>query len=105
MKRTMKNKPLILDILNYKLAVIFDSELQKRGSDGECDVEGGQIRIGANLPARSFADVLLHELLHAIVGIGLDKENRLTELQINYISAVLSEVLRRNPGLKPILMP
>lgn len=101
----MKNKPLTLDILGYKFKVLFDPEIQRRGRDGECDIEGEIIRIGVNLTARNLADTLLHEILHAITEIGLDSDNKLNELQINYVGAMLTEVLRRNPQLKPILMP
>lgn len=101
----MKNKLLTLDILNYKFKVVIDPDIQRRGRDGECDIEGEVMRIGTNLTARNLADTILHEILHAIVEIGLDSANKLNELQINYLGAMLTEVLRRNPSLKPILMP
>ena len=57
------------------------------------------ITINPNQSKRGIADSLLHEILHAINGTGLDGENQLNELQITYFGSVLAEVLRRNPQL------
>ena len=101
----MKNKPLIIDILGYNYTVLLDADITRRGREGECDPEKEIIRVSAHLTSRGFAETLLHEILHAITVIGLDEGNRLTELQVNYLAAMLIEVLRRNPSLKGILMP
>ena len=101
----MKNTPLIIDILGYKYKVTLSDDIKRRGREGECDPETEVITISSSLSGRAFAETLLHEILHAITVIGLDEENRLTELQVNYLAAMLIEVLRRNPPLKGILMP
>ena len=100
----MKNKPLIIDILGYKYTILKDREVVKRGRDGECDTSAEVIRVNPELSKRAFADTLLHEILHAAMAVGMPSKYRMTELQINYLGCVLSEILRRNPNLLKVLM-
>lgn len=100
-----KNNSLIIDILSYKFNVVLSEDTARHGREGECDFYQETIKISPSLGKRGFADTLLHEILHAINQIGLDAEKQLIETQIYYIGAVLSDVLRRNPQLRDILMP
>ena len=88
-----------IDILGFKFAIILNEDIVRRGREGECDIEREAITLNPKLTKRGMADTLLHEILHAINEIGLNDENKLTELQITYLGAVLSEVFGRNPKL------
>ena len=99
-----KRKPLILDILGYKYTIVEDAEITKRGRDGECDTGAEIIYVNPELSKRAFADTLFHEVLHAVMAMGMPNKYRMTELQINYLGCMVTEVLRRNPGLIKVLM-
>ena len=100
----MKVKKLLtIDILGYQFTVIEDEDVTRRGNEGECDMKREVITINPNQSKRGIADTLLHEILHAINGTGLDAANQLNEMQVTYFGTVLSEVLRRNPQLYTLL--
>jgi hypothetical protein len=84
----------VIKILGHKYTVEYDYTTNI-GNPGETNVFPNTIRIGAEYPADTKTEILLHEILEAII-------NRFNiETQINHdlivlISEVLHQVLRDN---------
>ena len=93
------------DVASYAIPV-FSVDAFKRHPDqvGEFDTGSQEIYVREDLgcPARE-ADVLLHELLHAVSFVVLTTKDRLTERQVNAMSVALVDTLRKNPKLAAYL--
>lgn len=84
-----------------RISVDDDNEL-----DGDCDKRRGVITIRPGLSHDAEAEVLLHEVLHAVTGsVGLDETlgADTDEKVVRAITPTLLDTLRRNPALRAYL--
>jgi hypothetical protein len=68
---------------------------------GECHIPERLILYSDQLPPDAAAEIVLHEVIHAIDGMTATEKDQLKEAQVQRISAVLFAVLRENPHLLP----
>lgn len=66
---------------------------------GECDKQQNIIRVRTDMPPQRIAEVLLHEINHAIWEVGACDELADEERVISAISMVWCQVWRDNPSL------
>lgn len=95
-----------IDVLGYPVHVFLARELSGANiaeSTGSL-VEPLEIHLLQDLPSRmAEADAIIHELIHLSSTVALTEELRLTEHQVNTISTVLVDTIRRNPPLREYL--
>lgn len=86
-------------------AIAVAGQRERAGLDGHCDYAAQVITIEPNLGPDSMAEVLLHEVIHAVLeqassGLNADQQ----EAAAHALGNGLLDVLRRNPALTAYLV-
>jgi hypothetical protein len=105
--------PAWVDVLSHRYSIQTNDETMLVAGDpnsfdalGHCQRDMLTITVRGNLPGDKLREVLLHEVLHAIVGSSRmalwesDEEERI----VAQLSPVLLNVLRTNPDLARFLL-
>jgi hypothetical protein len=93
-----------LNVVGYPLKV-FSVPFMNGGTAGIWVNEAHELHLLETLNGpEQEADVLLHEAIHAISDVAMAPDDRLTERQVNTLSTVLCDSVRRSPSFRDYLL-
>ena len=88
--------------MRFKIAM--DPEISRAGLRGQIDIEAGEITIEPDLPLRSMAGTLMHEMVHGVFWANGDYKHFKNETLVTKTSNTLLDMLVNSPGLLEYLI-
>lgn len=95
----MVKHPLVIKVgaCDVDVKSMEDKEAMSHGIHGHYSSCESVIRINKTLPKNKFAEVLLHEVLHAAYDVGHLEDCDDEEKTVSVLSTVFAQIIRDNP--------